>query len=454
MIFIFIFAIRLISPLNAELWTIDVTALNLNSNQQGQNLIDSFIIGEYINASNGYDLYDIPKLPPYAAPYIHSYILHTTWGDNDGEYHRDFRHTDIDQKIWNIRIRRQNPYTNNYRLDWEIPEEFPPYYNLHLIRGTTTINMRNQNSYSYSTSSGIASMQIKTIPIYQIPYIISEIAPLLFSNNLEQEINLLEHFGILNSPLTFSLLDNQHIVQEIVIEEDIPYWRFYPVPGWTGSTEVTINAYGNSGSNSMVVSITRDDTNSLPYYINEDVMVEMTQNLDSIIDLNNTIHDDDLDPVTINVQSGLYVQAEYDSLANLIHLTPDPAFKGNDVVTLILADNVNEPNEIGIEIQVLPSQPKAVQNIVTFIEEVASPERDESRDSGRTVSFFHLSWDEVTEDVNDLPLSGISYKVLLWDDPAHLFAEEQAQEIVVLEPGISIEVAVRLLFFQVTAVNP
>lgn len=441
-----------LNPAYADNWMITVHALNLNTNPEGPNLYDYFEIGEHVDAEEGFDSFDFPKPNPFTSPFILAYIRHTTWGVNNGRYHRDIRSTTIAQKTWNIEVIRQSPYSNNYSLTWDIPPEVPGYYNLRLTHGSVIIDMRSQNSYSYS-AAGTAYFQIQTVPQYGIPYITDQIDTLHFSDNLEQVINLDEHFGILDSSILYSLENNPHIVQEIILEEGTPYWHFYPAPGWTGTTTAIINAVGTSGNCTMEITIIRDETNSPPYYTGSEETVVMTQNLPSIIDLHNTVHDDDLDDVTVTVLSGIYIEAEYDSLANLINLVPHPSFKGSDSITLILDDSVNDPVEIALDIEVLPSEPQAVQNIETSFIVLDEPIGRNQHDV-RTVTYFSLRWSEVTVDVNNSPINGVIYKVLIWNDPDNLFDDSEAQELITHEPDLMIEAGSEMMFFKIIAVNP
>jgi len=452
----FLSAYMLLCDLDAMNWQMTIEAINYNPDPEGMNLSNVFIIGENVNALNGYDPLDIPALQPTFAPFIWPYVLHTTWGAQyNGRYQRDLRHTDVDFKTWNCQVTRNTPYSSNYELFWNIPDNFPPYYNFELTHGQNVVDMREQESYSYISGSSTISFQINTLPVYGIPYIITEIDSQHFSDNLQREINLNSHFGVLDSFLNFEVEQDTLLVQSLTTANDSTIWSFRPINGWEGATEVNINAIGNAGNNSFVVSIVRDDTNSPPYYIHADEIVEILQNQGAQIDLHGTIFDDDLDPVGIEVNSGTFIQASFDPTTKIIDLVPETAFKGSDYVMLVLTDGVNDPNQIQIDINVHPSEPKPVENVQWQM--VPAEERSINtniRYNLRISQVFHVTWDEVSEDTNDMPITGVIYRVLLWQDAYGLFDSTAAEVLESTENELYIETSSNFSFLRIIAVNP
>lgn len=410
-------------------WVLNINAQN--TNPSGANLIDSFRIGENEYASDGYDLLDWVKNPaPSASNYIYAYVKQTTWGANNGYYFRDIRSSTAALKTWNAEIYRANPFSNSYTVSWELPSNLPPYYTIQLIRGSTTINMRNQNSYTFTASSTI-TFQIKVSPTSGVPFIAEQIPEQLFSNNLLRRIAIAPHFVILNSPINYSLANNPLLVQSLVTINDTLFWQFRPQNAWIGTTYSSISATGSSGNVTMNISITRDSTNSPPYYIDSGDNLHILQNQSLTISLANRIFDDDLDNVSVSIASTDFVDASYDPIGQSLLLSPVPGFKGACEVFLMLDDTINEPQAISLPLVVDPSQAKAVSQISLS---TLFPNQN-----------LLLTWDPVTEDINDLPLTNLLYRI-------DIYAENPEYQSEAISPVETILVSDT--FYELSAQTP
>ncbi len=384
----------------AQEWWIALDLTNHNAN--GDPATARVYFGEHPMATDTYDVdYDFPLVSGGVNPTkVRMFFPKTNWGSYNGDYYRDTRSHTQTSKIWDTRITRNSPYSTNYTMSWIIPEETPPYLKLEMIIGGVTVNLRNSNTYNftYTTPGTPQNFQLRTTVLNGIPYVTSPIGTQSFSNNVMRTLTLDQHFGIINGTISYSTSANPNIIQNISTIGGTRYWNYRPIHGYIGETSVSITATGPSGTCVHTISIIRDDTNTPPATSLEVESVPVMQNAYAEIDYSGTIYDIDLDPVTVSAVSGDFVSAFWNPDIEVLELVPNPGMKGTDVVYLVLNDEVNTVQMIPIEVHVLPSTPKSVQNPILEID---------SEDP----SLLKISWDSVTEDIGDAPLYGLRYEI-------------------------------------------
>jgi hypothetical protein len=368
----------------------------------GNNISATAYLGENYTATDAYDWnHDLIGIPPYSNPnYVMLYFPHTTWGGNNGNFVRDVRSNTPVLKTWNTTLIKSGSTNNNYVLSWVIPPLMPDYYSPKLIIDSATINMRTDSSYEYYYTSTSKTCSIRLDFNAAMPYLKATLPELLFSNNLQQSINLNKYFGVLSGSLNFSVSANEHINQSIVAVGDSIYWKLNPGQGWQGTTSATITATANGYSKIVPVTIIRDETNNVPLY-NGATQLSVLQNQSLLFSWAEQIVDPDLDPVTItvDVSDNFTLQTDY-SLKQTV-ISPRPAFKGSGELKLSLSDGIHTPS-FNIPITVHPSTPQTVQNIVL------------SRDSDTSIL---CTWDAVSTDISSLPLGEVHYRVSAYENP-------------------------------------
>jgi hypothetical protein len=358
--------------------------------------------GEKLNALDGYDQTDLAyAFPPMSNSYVVLYFVHTDWGPYNGNFVWDYRSTIPATKIWNTTIKAQNPLSVNYTLSWELTGDIPAYYQPSLVFGQQSINLRTQSSFNYTTSALTTNCVIRVDYDATIPYVLSPIPDLLFSDNQSRRENLDEHFGVNTGSLTYSYTDNAHLGQRIVNEGGSSYWEVHPVAGWIGSTSVEISAIGNGHTVSQTVNIERDDTNSPPLFIDELPHLELIQNQSLIWSWTNLVHDADWDSTWVEIDDTENFSAICDNAAQEALIIPMPGFKGQDSLLVSIHDAFNPPQTYTLQLSVLPSEPLTVQNIQLH------PDGDQG---------IICSWDAVNLDISGAPLAGIVYDIYLYDE--------------------------------------
>lgn len=381
-------------------WQLSLIVTNHGS---GSSVLQGYAhLGEHATASDGYDWnHDLAYQNFSPSPeYVHPYFVHTDWGTTyNGNYSVDIRSTVPATKTWNTTIKAQNRLSNNYTLSWEITGSIPSYYTPVLVFGAQTINLRAQSSHSYATAASLTNCVIRVDYDATIPYILSPIPDLLFSDNQARRVNLNEHFAVNTGSLTYSYADNAHLGQRIVNEGGAFHWEVHPLAGWIGSTSVEITATGNGHTVSQMVSIERDNTNSPPLFIDELPLLELTQNQSLIWSWAGLVYDADWDSTWVEIDDTENFSAICDYQTEEVLLIPAPAFKGQDSLQVSIHDAFNPPQTYTLHLSVLPSEPLMVQNIQLH------PDGDEG---------IVCSWDAVTLDINGAPLAGIVYDLYLY----------------------------------------
>ena len=118
------------------------------------NLKDNVVLGEAINASNGKDIYDMPKPPPPQIPYLKAWF--TT--DLEEPYNilwEDYRTLSEDNKTWNLTILwvSEKSSTTNITIAWEISEVLASGYDLVYLYTPDIVDMKINNNYQFISSN-------------------------------------------------------------------------------------------------------------------------------------------------------------------------------------------------------------------------------------------------------------------------------------------------------------
>lgn len=376
-----------------------------NQDSEGNLLGSSMSMGEREEAEDGYDNQNDMSFtfPSLGSQYVICYFVHEDWGDDNGNYLTDIRSLQPANKIWNSCVRAQNPYTPQYTLSWQLTANIPPYYQPVLHFGENSIDMRAQSSYSYSSYAGYTYFSIELLYNEYLPYQTQELPDLLFSDNQERSFDLNEYFALSNGELSYGCLANPDLIQSLETSEDSALWHVYPRPGWIGQTSSTLYAYGPTGDSlSVEVSIMRDSTNSPPLYQGVSYL-ELTQNQSAIWNWSGQVFDADRDEVSLSFYPAEHITIQPVDSLGAVELIPEPAFKGETQITLQLDDGINPSILDTLRILVLPSVPQMPQFTAWQILSDGS---------------LSLRWSMVQSDINNLPITGIRYRVLLSHDPA------------------------------------
>ncbi len=426
------------SLLMASPWFVTFTITNINPS--GNSPSSTVYFGEHPDATDAYDpQYDLLIcVGGINTPPIVMYFPKTDWGANNGNYQKDTRSTAITAKTWNTRITRNSTVSTNYLLEWELHASLPAYLKLEMVMGTTTINLRNQSSYSfvYSTPSTPQNFVLQTSPITGLPYNTSSIAEQYFSDNLMRSISLNNHFGIVNGTISYNLQSNPVVVQNISTVGGVTAWNFRPVNGFTGTTSVVIQASGTAGTCTQTVQIHRNDTNSPPQISFEPEAVQTLQNHPTLMDFSAAFFDIDLDPIIVTAISGNKTNALWDAGNETLLISPLPAAKGQDTIHLSISDNVNDPVLIPISVEILPTQPRNPQNLTIEIDD----------------GLLFIAWDAVNLDVFELPISDVLYRVSVYlDYPATDIAAQDT--VYTNQPSYTFPDILGKAFFKVVTIN-
>lgn len=433
-----IFLILLILPVRlAADWQIKLTVANHGSGSV--QLLGEAYLGEAAGAQNGYDWqYDLAYLyPPMNPSYVVPYFVHSDWGLNNGNYSVDIRFTNPATKIWDTRIKTQNPLSYNYTLSWAISGVIPAYYNPRLVHGQASIDLRTQSSYSFVSAASLTTCSIRMEYDPSIPYLLYPLEDLLFSDNQPQRINLSRHFQVATGSLTYTFSASENLVQSIEAEGDSVYWELYPQPGWTGQTSVEISALANAHRASQVVNIWRDSTNSPPQLWQAVPTLQLIQNQSAEFSWAGLFFDADGDSLSLEIDDTATIQVVYDPVAETAMLIPAAGFKGETSLYIWLYDGHNPPVGVQLELLVQPSQPETVHNLQLY----------QSWDAG-----LICSWDAVLTDVSGAPVSGIVYELLISEDPSFAAAAIRLQRYT---EGTSVQIpsALPTAFIKIIAIN-
>jgi len=369
----------------------------------GTTLSDNAVLGEHASALEGFDPYDIqmPSAPPMNPSYVRSYFPHTNWGAYNCNLKYDIRSGSIAQKTWSLTLQNSNVVSTNYSLSWVIPALMPDYYQPKLIINSVTYNMRTQNSYSFASPVSSCSIRLDVSP--GVPYLLSSPPEMLFSNNQAQSLNLAQYFAVTSGNLSYSFTPNANLVQSLVTINDSLHWQVSPVPGYIGTTTANVTATGTGGSKTANILVTRDATNSPPQYNDAPPQLSVQQNSFIIFSWAGKISDPDLDNCVVAIQDEQSYSVVIDSLLQQAIITPNPGYKGCDTLYMVISDNVSPALNVPVYISVLPSTPAAPQNLNVSLPSPGS---------------VNLSWSPVNTDISGLPLTGVTYQVLCYADPA------------------------------------
>ncbi|MCB5286305.1 MAG: hypothetical protein LHW64_00695 [Candidatus Cloacimonetes bacterium] len=404
-----------------------------NQNSSGSYLASSMVIGEHQNALEGYDAsYDHSyTFPSMSNRYVQPYIVHNDWGAHNGNFLADIRSQVPGNKTWNCKARAQNPHSAFYTLSWTVPADFPAYYQATLTILSVSIDMRAQNQYTYATYNAYTDFSIAVQFDDSIPYQIREFPTLSFSDNQIQSLNLNEYFSSGDSGLDFACIPNANLVQEL----DNMLWQIYPNPGWIGETSAEIRVYGSQGDSlSAFVNVVRDDTNSPPQWEGA-LELQLIQNQQIILSWEEQIYDADRDEITVNIDGGDHFRVFLNDLLDEATLIPEPAFKGETVVHLLLSDGFRSLQRFDISVQVLPSEPRRPE----ALELQVLPDHS-----------LMLSWAEVNADISGLPINQIRYRISLYSQPdaTGLISEQESSDTNIILP-----LSQERVFIRVIAIN-
>ncbi|MDZ4121059.1 MAG: hypothetical protein U1C33_01465 [Candidatus Cloacimonadaceae bacterium] len=422
----------------ASEWLVTFTITNINTS--GNSPSATVYFGEHPNATDGYDPhYDFLVFSGgmNTQPIV-MFFPKTDWGSNNGNYQRDTRSPAITAKTWNTRITRNSTVSTSYLMEWVLPPSLPAYLKLEMVLGTTTIDLRNQSSYSfvYTTPSTPQNFVLRTTLITGLPYITSSITEQNFSDNLMRSISLNNHFGIINGSISYSLQSNPNVVQNISTVGGLTTWNFRPIHGFVGSTSVEIHASGTAGTCTQTVQIHRDNTNSPPQISFEPELVQTLQNHPIQLDFASAFFDIDLDPIFVTAISGNKANALWDNENEILLISPLPAVKGQDTVYIAISDNVNDPVLIPIAVEILPTQPKRVQNVTI------------AASNGSII----LVWDAVDTDVYELPIADVMYKITVYEIiPSGDIGP--IQTVFTNEPQLTLSEIYGKAFFKIVTIN-
>ena len=76
------------------------------------------LLGEMTTAKIGFDKNDVPKMKPYAEPYLTLVFPHTTWGTNSGDYAGDFHPVNSKAQSWKFDVQAK-PVGSTVFLSWQ-----------------------------------------------------------------------------------------------------------------------------------------------------------------------------------------------------------------------------------------------------------------------------------------------------------------------------------------------
>ncbi len=135
------------------------------------------------DASNGYDLEDIPELPFMDCSL---YFPHNDWGVYSDNYTKDIRNDTIEHKAWDIEIMWDNP-APVFHLSWQDVDfgdslSVPAYYQILLHHNGNEINMRDTLQYSFTSN---LNMMIELIPDIAPPSAVEELNISTFDDSVQ-----------------------------------------------------------------------------------------------------------------------------------------------------------------------------------------------------------------------------------------------------------------------------
>ncbi len=395
---LFVFTLGIWAYAAAADWTMELIVSNGTTNPPTGNAH----MGEKTNALEGYDSEDMAYLfPPMNPHYVVPYFKHNDWGENNGNYRGDYRSTEPADKIWNLEIKAQAPYSYNFTLNWSVSGSIPAYYTITLLHGAMQTDMVAQSSYTYSSAASLTNMTIHIGYDATMPYTLGEIGDLVFSDNQARRIVLEDYFSVATGTLEYSFTAHDSLCQSIITEGDTVYWELYPTPGWSGATTATINATANGHTLSETLNVIRDSTNSPPLMITPLEPIYVTQNQSITWSWAGLIYDADRDSVVVTLGASEYATATYNIPEQSMTIIPAPGYKGSAELELKLSDGHNALQNYPFSLVVGPAVPAKPQNICLQVI------------SGSGIS---ISWDPVITDQSGAPLSDLQYKVIVYED--------------------------------------
>lgn len=369
----------------------------------GNSIYYEAYLGEHSSATDGFDwLYDAIAMSPYGNPnYLMAYFYHNNWTPNNGNYAKDIRSATVVQKTWALTLLRNGNTNNNYLLSWQIPPLMPDYYRPKLLFGASTLDMRNQSSHSFTTTASSTTCSIRLDINTGMPYLLALLPELDFSDNLPRYLRLADYFAVLNGSLNYSISANEHLEQSLQTINGSVFWKLAPLPGWHGSTTVTLNAIGSGGTKSLNIPVNRDSTNNPPVYDDAGRQLEIMQNQQLLFSWEDQFSDADLDAISVQIQASADISIQPDYALQQALISPNPGFKGSAELLLLLSDGTIEVS-YPIPITVLPSIPQAVQNI---------------RLIPNSAGELSCNWDAVSTDVYGLPIRDVFYRLRAYPNP-------------------------------------
>ncbi len=405
-----------------------------NSGSGGTVINSTAFLGEDPNATNGYDWnFDAPLPPaPNNPGYVRIYFPHSDFGGSNGNYLVDIRAATPVQKTWNIALSVNTPLSTSYSLSWSIPPLLPDYYQPKLLIGSSTINMRSQSSYAWTGYMSSCSVRLDVVA--GMPYLLAIPPDLLFSDNQPQSLNLRRYFSVISGNLSFSFSPNPNLEQSLVTLGDSLYWKVAPVPGYIGSTTVTLSAIGSGGTKTQNVIITRDATNSPPVFSPPGEAVQIFEGSGGFFYFADLISDPDLDPIEIQASSDSSLTLNVMADQQAVQILPAPGKKGNASFFLELSDGHNPVQSHPVNVFINPLEPSPITHINATMQ------------SG----MLQLSWAPVLESIWGLPVFDLEYRVCAFSDAA---CTEPLFELVTPDTALGIPAAYPQVFVRISTIN-
>ncbi len=204
--------------------------------------------GKHDQSLTGHDNADILEffIPPNP-PYVSLYFPHPEWGNWAANYTRDIRSDSLQNEIWNIEIIANPYYNQEFQLSWLDTGLIPNCYDIELNINSTTLNMRETDSLSFSSSSSLINAYIELIVNNYPPEILIQIPPVYIMENQSDTINNLDQYfyDADGDSLTFSVISSPYI--EITFP--LPSCALIvPEISWYGNETIRLQAKDTAGA--------------------------------------------------------------------------------------------------------------------------------------------------------------------------------------------------------------
>jgi len=303
---------------------------------------DSILFGESVNASDGFDWFDLPKIIVNPPPYIDAYF--TT--DFPWPYHkliREIKHYPDTHKMWNFSIfwtETNTTLTINWNSTLLLESEYETMY-LFNQQYTVLADMYETSYYQFNyTQATIYSFHIVCGPANQ--------APLAFDDFYETDENIclvVDAPGVLENdydpdmgpkPLSAVLISS--VSNGNLTFHSNGSFQYTPHLYWHGVDMFSYVAFdGMDYSNIANVTITVHAVNNDPEALDDYVTV-LKNSVDNQVDVLANDYDVDGDELEIiNVSMPNFGNVSFDS--NYVYYTPAFDYVGEDMFNYTITDN-------------------------------------------------------------------------------------------------------------------